>query len=80
MRSEALMKKNEKKEKPTPKRCVCGETAITVKTRLGHMVSCRNPLKCVTNLRTTWRKSEDAAIVEWNTLVSSYIKKRNAGR
>ena len=66
------MKKTEKKEKPTPKRCVCGLEAITVKTRAGKMVSCPNPIGCRANLRTTWKSNE------WNGLIDSfYAKNRN---
>lgn len=72
------MKETVKKEKPAPKRCLCGAAAITVKTRHGKMVTCPNPMNCPVNIRTTWRRSEDAAIAEWNTLVRSLIEKRNA--
>lgn len=76
----AKMEKEKKKEKPTPKKCVCGAEAITVKTRFGKMVTCPNPMSCSHNLRTAWKKSEDAAIVEWNTLISSVAEKRKARR
>lgn len=65
------MKKTEKKEKPTPKRCVCGLNAAIVKTRSGKMVTCPDPLNCRANLRTTWHKHEDMAIAEWNSLIGS---------
>lgn len=55
-------------EKPTPKRCACGELGIVVKKRGGVMVSCPNPARCFGNYRTTWRKSEAEAIAEWNTM------------
>ena len=74
------MEKTKKKEKPTPKRCICGAEAITVKTRLGKMITCPDPINCAGNIRSTWKKSEDAAIVEWNTLIRSLIENRNAGR
>ena len=75
------MKKTEKKQKPVPKRCVCGAEAIVVKTRAGKMVSCPNPIGCVANLRTTWKSNEDSAINEWNGLIDSfYAKNRNKGR
>lgn len=66
------MKKSEKKEKPTPKRCVCGAAAITVKTRAGHMVTCPDPVNCKANLRSAWYKNQDLAIVEWNGLICSF--------
>ena len=69
------MKKTEKKEKPTPRRCVCGKAAITVQTRSGKMVTCPDPMNCRSNLRTTWEKSEDQAIIKWNTLIASYHEK-----
>lgn len=74
------MKKAEKKEKPTPKRCVCGAEGITVKTRHGKMVTCPNPVRCSQGPRTACNNSEDAAIVEWNTLIRSLIEKSKAGR
>lgn len=70
------MKKTEKKEKPVPKRCVCGAEAIIVKTRNGKMVSCRNPIICKANLRTTWKSHEDLAIVEWNNMITSFYSQR----
>lgn len=69
------MKKTEKKEKPTPKRCVCGAEAIIVKSRSGKMVSCPGPMRCKVNLRTMWHKHEDLAIAEWNSLIDSFYAK-----
>lgn len=69
------MKKTEKKEKPTPKRCVCGAEAAIVKTRSGKMISCPDPTNCDANLRTMWNKHLDMAIVEWNGLVDSFTGK-----
>ena len=66
------MKKTEKKQKPVPKRCVCGSEAITVKNRDKKMISCPNPMLCRANLITMWNKSEDLAINEWNGLVDSF--------
>jgi hypothetical protein len=67
-----------KKEKPTPKKCVCGADGIIVKSRSGKTVSCPDPLNCKANLRTMWNKNQDSAIVEWNGLVDSfYAKIRN---
>lgn len=75
------MQKKDKKEKPVPRKCVCGATAITVKTRSGKMVTCPNPMRCEGNLRTSWNRSEDQAIAEWNNLVSTFIsEKRNTRR
>ena len=59
------------KEKPTPIPCVCGKRGIIVKTRSGRMISCPNPEKCPTNLRTMWHSSEESAIVEWNGMVQA---------
>lgn len=67
------MKKTEKKEKPTPKRCVCGAEAIIVKTRSGKMCTCPDPLNCRANLRTSWKSHEDLAIAERNSLVASWV-------
>lgn len=65
----AKKKKSETpEEKPTPKRCACGELGIVVKKRGGAMVSCPNPARCSGNYRTTWRKSEAEAVAEWNTM------------
>lgn len=72
------MEKKEKKEKPTPYKCICGAAAITVKTRHGKMVSCPNPMRCPSGPRTPWNKSEDAAIVQWNTMICSLAEKIKA--
>ena len=75
------MEKTKKKEKPTPKSCVCGREAIIVKARPGKMVTCPAPTKCTANLRTTWQKSEPLAIAEWNNLVDAFIyNERTMGR
>ena len=49
-------KEKPKKEKPIPKRCVCG----------------KQPADCPANLRTRWMKGIDSAVVEWNGIVDSY--------
>lgn len=67
-----MAEKKAKKEKPTPKRCICGKEAIIVKTRSGKMVTSCNPERCKANLRTAWQKHEVVAIEEWNALVASY--------
>lgn len=54
------------------KQCVCGRSAIIVKSRLGKLVSCPNPTNCKGNLRTPWRKSEEQAITDWNILVDCF--------
>lgn len=66
------MKKTEKKEKPKPRRCVCGSAAILVKNKGKKMISCPDPINCRSNLRTMWKSKEDAAIAEWNGLVDSF--------
>lgn len=74
------MKKTEKKEKPTPKRCVCGAEAVLVRGNSGKMITCPNPMNCKANLRTMWNKHQDMAIVEWNGIVDSfYSRERNKG-
>ena len=73
------MKETEKKEKPTPKRCVCGSEAAFVKTRSGKMFTCPDPVKCKANLSTAWNKHEELAIIEWNGLVDSYYAKVRKG-
>ena len=65
------MKTAEKKEKPVPKRCVCGAEAIIVESRGKNMCSCPNPMNCRANLRTSWKTHKDMAIAEWNNLVGS---------
>lgn len=42
------------------------------KIQIKKMVSCPDPENCVSNFRTAWHSSEDAAIKEWNTLIQSY--------
>ena len=60
--------KKEKAEKPTPRRCKCGEKAVVVHVKGGKkMVSCGNPELCFGNFRTNWRKNADEAIAEWNS-------------
>lgn len=66
------MSEKVKKEKPVPVCCICGKQGVTVRSRAKKMVSCPDPVNCVGNFRTKWNSSEDAAIVEWNTLISSY--------
>jgi ssDNA-binding Zn-finger/Zn-ribbon topoisomerase 1 len=66
------MAKSEKKEKPVPKKCVCGRGGIIVKSRAGKMISCPDPLNCKANLRTIWHSHEESAIAEWNGLVDSF--------
>ena len=68
-----------KKEKPIPKRCVCGLEPVLVKTRSGKMMSCRDPLNCVSNIRTRWNKYEESLIVEWNSLIDSFYENQNRG-
>lgn len=65
------MQKSEKKEKPTPIRCICGKEAAIVVYRGKKMVSCPNPLKCSGNFRTPWKRSRDEAISTWNTMIQS---------
>ena len=65
-----MTKKAETKEKPTPKKCVCGKPAITVKVRRGKMITCPDPMSCQANLRTRWSSHESTAIAEWNNLVA----------
>ena len=66
------MKAESKKEKSTPKKCVCGGKAVPVTFRGKKMVSCPNPEKCQGNLRTRWHRSIDEAVLEWNGLVDSF--------
>lgn len=68
------MKKIEKEEKPMPKKCICGAAAITVKTRLGHMVTCPDPMNCKANLRTAWIKNRDLAVTTWNNLIDLFSR------
>ena len=66
------MDKTTKKEKPIPKRCVCGLAAAIVNQRGKKMVTCPNPERCQGNLRTMWHGHELSAIAEWDSLVDSY--------
>lgn len=74
-----MAKKVEQKEKPAPRQCVCGKEAVIVKKGSKKMVTCPSPISCTGNLWTSWRGSQDEAIVEWNGLVEAfhYQKKRN---
>lgn len=67
------MKTTEKKEKPSPKRCVCGGVAVFIKTKHGKSISCPNPTKCKGNIRTTWNSHQDLAIAEWNNLIDTFV-------
>ena len=74
------MKKSEKKQKPIPKQCACGSEAVIVKNHGKKMISCPNPMNCRANLRSMWKGTEDAAIIEWNGIVDSfYSEHRNKG-
>ena len=66
------MKTKAEDKKPSPKRCVCGSDAITVRFRGKKMVSCPNPERCIGNLRTRWYGQELSAVLEWNNLVDSF--------
>lgn len=66
------MKTKTQKEKPSPKRRVCGLDAISVRFHGKKMISCPNPERCIGNLRTQWHGQELAAISEWNSLVDSF--------
>lgn len=68
-----MARKTEKKEKPTPKPCVCGKMAVIVKNEGGKMITCPDPLNCRGNLRTRWHRHEELAVTEWNGLVSSFL-------
>lgn len=70
------MKTTVKKEKPTPKRCVCGAEDVIVKTKHGKAITCPNPEKCLGNIRTTWNRHQDLAIAEWNNLIDSFVGSR----
>lgn len=60
------------KKKETPKLCICGRPAVTVKGRGGKMITCPDPMHCKANLRTRWRSHEETAIAEWNNLISEF--------
>lgn len=66
------MKTKEKKEKPTPHLCVCGNEPAVVRFRGKKAISCPNPERCAGNLRTQWHGSEEMAVVEWNSVVASF--------
>lgn len=61
------------KKKLTPKPCVCNRGGVVVKTRLGKMVTCPDPINCTANLRTMWHRREESAIAEWNNLVDAAL-------
>lgn len=54
------------KEKPIPKRCLCGSVGIVVKVKGKKMVSCPDPVNCRGNFRTQWFSSEEQAVSAWN--------------
>lgn len=62
------MEKN--KEKPTPKRCICGAEPIWTKTRLGYFYACPDCL-----LRGNRKKNLDKATEDWNTEVTQAWQK-----
>lgn len=62
----------ESKKEIVPVWCVCGKDACVVKMKGLKMVSCPNPERCRGNIRSTWNRNEEAAIVEWNNLVESF--------
>ena len=73
MRVVLMAKKAEKKEKPTPKKCVCGLEAVIVKNRSKKVVSCPDPLNCRGNLRTMWESGEESAINKWNKIGRAHV-------
>lgn len=75
------MMKN-KQETSAPKPCVCGKTAVSVKSKSGTMLICPDPVNCSQNIRTGWRKSGEAnsMIVEWNSLVEQAIYRNMRNR
>lgn len=66
-----MAKQAEKKEKPFPKKCICGREAIIVINRGKKMVPCPDPLNCTGNHRTMWHGHTESAISEWNGLIDS---------
>lgn len=66
------MKAKEKKDKPTPVRCVCGREAAVLVFRGKKMISCPNPEKCVGNFRTLWKSHKEEAVAEWNSIINSF--------
>lgn len=65
------------KEKLAPVPCICGRGGAIVKTKIGKMISCPDPVKCPANLRTTWHSGDETAIAEWNGLVQAERYRRN---
>ena len=61
-----MKKKDEKKEKPTPKRCVCCKIGVLTVWKGKKMVSCPDPCNCSANRRTAWYSNADEAIQAWN--------------
>lgn len=60
-------KAKEPKEKPTPQRCICGQTACVVKFRGKKMVCCPDVKNC--SVRGVWCSKEEDAIKSFNTAV-----------
>lgn len=60
-----------KKEKPVPRLCLCGKSAVIIRFKGKKSVSCPNPEKCTENLKTLWYSHEEQAIVAWNALIDS---------
>lgn len=63
-------KKTKPAEAPAvPTVCVCGAEPCIVNHKKRHMVCCPKTLSCT--MRSRWQKNEQAAIKEWNDIISS---------
>lgn len=62
---------NDNKEKPTPKRCICGAEPIWTKAKLGYFYACPDCL-----VRSCWSKNLDKATDNWNLEISQAWNER----
>lgn len=68
-----VKEKTAPREKTEPVRCVCGAPPAVVRNRGKKLLSCPNPLRCKGNFCTIWHPNEEAAVAQWNALISAAL-------
>lgn len=48
-----------------------------VRNRGKKLLSCPNPVKCSGNYCTVWHPNEEAAVIQWNTLITAASRKNS---
>lgn len=66
----------EKPAKPVPVPCICGAPPAIVRNWGKKLLSCPNPVKCSGNYCTGWYPNEEAAVIQWNTLIAAAQRRK----